>query len=144
MDIPQFQTEELIAVLEPFQQNLLKSILAEHTEEEALEIWIQVAGPEHTASFGGNGIKDYLKHFKAEFDLLILGDEKYSSVIKEFNEHKQVTKFFVVSSLSAALAVNLGIAAGVVAPLIVLALGTVGKIGLNAYRDSIKDKYNKE
>lgn len=144
MNIPQYQTNELIEVLEPFQQNLLNSILAEHTEEEALEIWMRVAGPEHTASFGGSGIKDYLKNFKAEFDLLILGDKKYSDVTREFNEHKQVTKFFVVSSLSAALANSMGIAAGVVAPLIVLALGAVGNIGLNAYRDSIKDKYYKE
>ena len=143
MNIPQYQTEELIEVLEPFQQDLLKSILVEHTEEEALEIWMQVAGPEHTASFGGSGIKDYLKHFKTEFDLLILGDEKYSNVIKEFNEHKQVTKFFVVSSLSATLASSLGIAAGVVAPLIVLALGAIGKLGLNAYRESIREKYGK-
>ena len=143
MNIPQYQTEELIEVLEPFQQDLLKNILAEHTEEEALEIWMQVAGPEHTASFGGEGIKDYLKHFKTEFDLLILGDEKYSNVIKELNEHKQVTKFFVVSSLSAALAGSLGIAAGVVAPLIVLALGALGKLGLNAYRESIREKYGK-
>ena len=143
MNIPQYQTEELIEVLEPFQQDLLKSILAEHTEEEALEIWMQVSGPEHTASFGGSGLKDYLKHFKTEFDLLILGDEKYSDVIKEFNEHKQVTKFFVVSSLSATLANSLGIAAGVVAPLIVLALGAIGKLGLNAYRESIREKYGK-
>ena len=143
MNIPQYQTEELIEVLEPFQQDLLKSILAEHTEEEALEIWMQVAGPEHTASFGGSGIKDYLKHFKTEFDLLILGDEKYSNIIKEFNEHKQVTKFFVVSSLSATLASSLGIATGVVAPLIVLALGAIGKLGLNAYRESIREKYGK-
>ena len=28
-------------------------------------------------------------------------------------------------------------AAGVIAPLIVLALGTIGRIGLNAYRNSI-------
>ena len=143
MNIPQYQTEELIEVLEPFQQDLLKKILAEHTEEEALEIWMHVVGPEHTKSFGGEGIKDYLKHFKTEFDLLILGDEKYSNVIKEFNEHKQVTKFFVVSSLSAALASSLGIAAGVVAPLIVLALGALGKLGLNAYRESIREKYGK-
>lgn len=148
MDIPQLKTEEWIEVLEPFQQDLLKSILAEHTEEETLQIWLQVSGPEHTKTFGGNGIKDYLKNFKAEFNKLILGDEKYSGQIKEFNEHTNITKFFVVSFLSSVLAESLGIDSGVVAPLIVLALGTIGKIGLNAYRNSIskdeEDKSNKE
>ena len=114
-----------------------RAIPAEHTEEEAMQLWVQVSGPEHTASFGGNGKTSYLTAFKEEFDKLILGDEKYTKVISEFNEHATVTKFFVVSFLSSALADALGIASGVVAPLIVLSLGTIGKVGLNAYRSSI-------
>ena len=144
MNIPQLKTEEWVEVLEPFQQNLLNSILAEHTEDEALQIWLQVSGPEHTKAFGGNGIKDYLKNFKAEFNKLILGDEKYSDKIREFNEHTQITKFFVVSFLSSVLAESLGIVSGVVAPLVVLVLGTIGKIGLNAYRNLIRKKEDDE
>ena len=137
MNIPEFKTEELIDVLEPFQQELVKSLLLNHSEEEAMQIWINVTGPDHTTSFGGNGKVDYLKSFKEEFDKFILGDDKYKDAIKEFNEHATVTKFFIVSFISSALAGSLGVAAGVIAPLIVLALGTIGKIGLNAYRNSI-------
>lgn len=137
MNIPEYRTEELIDVLEPFQQELIKCLLLEHSEEEAMQIWINVTGPDHTTSFGGNGKGDYLKSFKEEFDKFVLGDDKYKTTIKEFNEHVTVTKFFVVSFISSALAETLGVAAGVVAPLIVLALGTIGKIGLNAYRNSI-------
>lgn len=137
MNIPEFKTEELIDVLEPFQQELVKSLLLNHSEEEAMQIWIDVTGPDHTTSFGGNRKGDYLKSFKEEFEKFILGDNKYKDAIKEFNEHATVTKFFVVSFLSSVLAGSLGVAAGVIAPLIVLALGTIGKIGLNAYRNSI-------
>ena len=137
MNIPEFKTEELIDVLEPFQQELVKSLLLNHTEEEAMQIWINVTGPDHTTSFGGNGKGDYLKLFKEEFDKFILGENKYKDAINEFNKHATVSKFFVVSFISNALSESLGVAAGVVAPLIVLALGTIGRIGLNAYRHSI-------
>ena len=138
MNIPEFSTEEWIEVLEPFQQELVRNLLATHTEEEAMELWIKVSGPEHTASFGGTGKSDYLKAFKNEFDKLILGDAKYQDVIKEFNGYATVTKFFVVGFIATALSESMGVASGVVAPLIVLALGTIGKIGLNAYRSTIK------
>lgn len=137
MNIPELKTEEWIEVLDPFQQALIRDLLNNNSEEEAMQLWLTVSGPEHTASFGGNGKNDYLKSFKQEFDKLILGDEKYQDIIKEFNEHITVSKFFIVGFISTALADSLGVAAGVVAPLIVLSLGTIGRIGLNAYRNNI-------
>lgn len=141
MNIPELKTEEWIEVLEPFQQDLIKKLLEKHSEEKAMELWLTVSGPEHTSSFGGEGKSDYLKSFKQEFDKLILGDEKYQDIIKEFNEHLVVTKFFVVSFISSVLTGSLGVSAGVIAPLIVLALGTIGKIGLNAYRNNISTEH---
>ena len=138
MNIPELRTEEWIEVLEPFQQELVRNLLLEHTEEEAMQLWINVSGPEHTASFGGSGKNDYLKAFKNEFDKLILGDKKYQDAVKEFNEYAAVTKFFVVGFITHALSESMGVASGVVAPLIVLALGTIGRIGLNAYRSTLK------
>lgn len=140
MNIPELNIEEWLEVLEPFQQELIRNLLVEHSEEEAVEIWAEVAGPEYTASFGGEGIKDYLKSFKSEFDKFILGDDKYKDSIKELNEHTTVTKFFIVAFLSSVLADSLGVASGVVAPLIVLMLGSIGKMGLNAYREMIQNK----
>lgn len=137
MNIPELKTEEWIEVLDPFQQALIRDLLNNNSEEEAMQLWLTVSGPEHTASFGGNGKNDYLKSFKQEFDKLILGDEKYQDIIKEFNEHITISKFFIVGFISTALADSLGVAAGVVAPLIVLSLGTIGRIGLNAYRNNI-------
>ena len=42
------------------------------------------------------------------------------------------------------MAESLGIVSGVVAPLVVLVLGTIGKIGLNAYRNLIRKKEGDE
>ena len=77
MNIPELRTEEWIEVLEPFQQEIIKELLLNNSEETAMELWLTVSGPEHTSSFGGTGKNDYLKAFKQEFDMLILGDEKY-------------------------------------------------------------------
>lgn len=137
MIIPEYTTEELAEVLEPFQQSLILDLLSQHSEEEALQIWLNVSGPDHTATFGGNGLKDYFKNFKTEFDNLILGEDKYKDALKEFNEHATVSKFFIVAHLSTILAESMGVVAGVVAPMIVLSLGVVTKIGLNAYRNMI-------
>ena len=68
MNIPEYSTEEWIEVLEPFQQELIKSLLTDHTEEETMQLWVEVSGPEHTASFGGTGKNNYLKAFKEEFN----------------------------------------------------------------------------
>lgn len=140
MNIPELDIDEWIEVLEPFQQELIRNLLEEHSEEEAVEIWADVAGPHFTASFGGQGTKDYLKSFKLEFDKFILGDDKYKDCIKELNEYVTVTKYFVVAFISSALSNSLGVASGVVAPLVVLALGIIGKMGLNAYRSIIQNK----
>ena len=135
----EYTTEELVEVLEPFQQVLILDLLSQYSEEEALQIWLTVSGPEHTATFGGSGFKDYFKNFKYEFDNLILGEGKYKDCLKELNEYATISKFFIVAFLSTKLSESMGVAAGVVAPLIVLSLGIVGKIGLNAYRNMIRE-----
>lgn len=140
MNIPELKTDEWIEVLDVYQQELLNELLKEHNEEEVLEIWIEASTPKGMTPFGGVENKKYLKSFKREINKLLLGDEKYVGVIKEFNEHASVTKFFVVSFLSNALAESMGVVAAVIAPLVVLVLGTIGKVGLDAYKDMIKDK----
>ena len=137
MNIPEYKIEEWLEVLEPFQQELIQTLLVEHSEEEAIQIWISVSGPEYTTSFGGTEKKDYLKSFKEEFDKFILCDDKYKNDIKELNEYTTITKYFIVSFISSVLAKSLGVVSGVVAPLIVLILGVIGKIGLNAYRNAV-------
>ena len=66
MNIPELKTEEWIEVLEPFQQEIIKELLLNNSEETAMELWLTVSGPEHTSSFGGSGKNDYLKAFKQE------------------------------------------------------------------------------
>lgn len=140
MGLPELNTKEWVETLEPFQQTLILELLSQHSEEDALQIWLNVAGPEHTATFGGKGFKDYFKSFQIEFEDFILGEDKYKDSLKEIEKHINVSKFFIVSYLSTILSDSLGVATGVVAPLIVLALGIVGKMGLNAYKNMIKEK----
>ena len=50
MNIPELKTEEWIEVLEPFQQEIIKELLLNNSEETAMELWLTVSGPEHTSS----------------------------------------------------------------------------------------------
>ena len=140
MNIPELKIHEWIEVLDVYQQELLKELLKEHQEEEVLEIWLSASTPNAMTPFGGGENKNYLNAFKTEINKLLLGDEKYAGVIQEFNEHATVTKFFVVSFLSNVLAESMGVVAAVIAPLVVLVLGTIGKMGLNAYKEMVSDK----
>lgn len=139
-DLEKIKTDEWIETLDLFQQNLIKDLLKDNTEEAAIEIWINATGSEYTAMFGGTNQKDFLKNIKTEFDKFVLGDDKYKDDIKELKEHVTVTKYFVVSFLSTVLSKHLGVAATVVAPLIVLFLSLVSKMGINAYIESIKQE----
>lgn len=138
MDLLELSTNEWLETLKPFQQELIETLIKNHSEEEIIEIWINITGPDYTASFGGTEKKDFLRNFRDEFNKLILEDEKYKDDIKELKSYSNVTKYFIVAFLSRILSKSLGVASDVVSPLIVLSLCIIGKMGLNAYKQSIK------
>lgn len=142
--ILELTTNEWLETLAAFQQDLVKQLLQNHSEEEAIAIWIEVSGPEYTTAFGGDGGKNFLKRFKDEFDSFIIGKDSYNKENDELKRYGTVTKFFIVSFLSNCLSQHMGIAGSVIAPLVVLSLGIIGKMGLNAYRKSVIEKNNKE
>ncbi len=53
-ELENYKIEDLLETLELFQQNLIKDLLKEYSEEEAIDVWIHVTGTEHTATFGGS------------------------------------------------------------------------------------------
>ena len=137
-NLPICDLNEWLIVLDPFQRDLLSQILLNHTEEEALDIWLTTVGPNNTVTFGGNGKEDLLNPFKLELYKFISKDEEYKNEIRELEGYATVTKFFVVSFLSSTLSGRLGVASSVIAPLIVLALGLIGKMGIRAFRSKLE------
>lgn len=142
-NLPIYDLKEWMSVLDSFQQELLNQILKDHTEEEALDIWLNAVGPDNIASFGGNGKDGLLKSFKLELYKFLSNDDEYKYEIKEFEGYVTVTKFFVVSFLSTTLSGRLGVVSTVVSPLIVLVLGLIGKMGVKAYCNKLKEEINK-
>lgn len=142
-NLPIYDLKEWMSVLDSFQRDLLSQILVNHTEEETIDIWLAAVGPDNTATFGGNGKEDLLKSFKLEFYKFISKDEEYKDEIREFEGYVTVTKFFVVSFLSSALSGRLGVASSVIAPLIVLGLGLIGKMGIKAYCSKLEKEIKK-
>ena len=141
-NLPIHDLKEWMSVLEPYQRELLEQILKNHTEEEALDIWLTAVGPDNTASFGGNGKDGLLKSFKLELYKFLSNDDEYKYEIKEFESYVTVTKILTVSFLSNMLSGRLGVASAVVSPLIVLVLGLIGKMGVKAYYNKLKEEIN--
>ena len=141
--LPIYDLKEWMSVLDSFQQDLLSQILVNRTEEEAIDIWLAAVGQDNTATFGGNGKEDLLKSFKLEFYKFISKDEEYKDERREFEGYVTVTKFFVVSFLSSTLSERLGVASSVIAPLIVLVLGLIGKMGIKAYHSRLEKEIKK-
>lgn len=76
----------------------------------------------------------FWERFKREFHKFICtNDEKYSEVKKELSQHSHKGQLVVVSSIASAIASVLGVAAGVLVPLVALCLLAVLKIGKEAY-----------
>lgn len=142
MELDKYKTNDLIDILDNYQKEIILELLQTKNEEEILDIWINVSGTDFTSKFGGNQKDDFLKNFKTEFNKFVLEDEKYNEEIKEFKSYANATKIFIVSFLTDLFSKVIGVSSVVVTPLVVLSLGIIGKIGLNAYKEMIKENDN--
>lgn len=134
MEIPNYELAEWLSVLKPYQKDIVLQLVSEYGEEKAIEKWLSASGPTSTVKFGGDGnMKPFLDRYKNEINKLICGHPDYDSERAEFGEKNGKLKTAIVSSLSSLIGSKLGVAATVLAPVIVLSLYTAGKMGVNAY-----------
>ncbi len=135
-----YNFEECVLTLAPFQQDLIRQLLECHTCDEALDIWLVAAGPDNTAEFGGDKKNDRLKFFKQEFYKLISEDIEYQTESTKFKEYASVSSVFLVSWLSSVLSAHLGVVASIISPLVVLGLGAIAKMGIKAFREKLRNE----
>lgn len=129
-------TEELLESLPLYQNKLISELLEHNDKEKAIQIWLE-ASLENNSPFGAsNGDpKKYSDYFKKEAFEFICGAEKYQEEREEVNTLLKDGKATqaVISIMSAAIGVKIGLAATVVAPALVIFLMTVGKVSINAW-----------
>lgn len=138
MDLLKFEFKDLLNTLDGYQKNNITLLLENNTLEQTFEIWLKANGPENTASFGGSGHNDFSTYIKNELIKFFTDDPSYQSERNELKKQGNVTSFFAVSFISSALSSHIGIVSSVIAPIIVLVLGIIGKIGINAFINYLK------
>jgi hypothetical protein len=78
--------------------------------------------------------RDYWSEVKKEIYLLLCTkDKKYSDIRSRFSKDSNTATTAVVSMLSAAIAAQIGVVAGIVTPLVSLLLYGILKLGLNSW-----------
>lgn len=134
MRIPKLELNEWLDVLEPSQKQIMSALLEEHTKEDAMRLWLTAEIPQKAMRLSGDkSVKEYFEHFKEEVKKFICEHPDYAQQNAELKELGKVGIPVLVTTISAFLAVQLGVLATVISPVLVIMLFTVGKIGKKAY-----------
>ncbi len=127
----QIESEEWLATLPRYQQNRIKQLVdATNSYEEAAKQWLN-AMPENTFPLGSEQAKNVfiIEKVRDEIKKFLSGNEKYADEEQQLVSASEILQKTFVSSVSAAIAPAIGIAAAYLMPLIVLELMTMSKIG---------------
>lgn len=136
LEIPNYELDDWIDSLKPYQQKIIVQLVDENGVEGAIDKWLKANGPCNTVKFGGESSNEddkFSERFKMEINKFICGHPSYEKYREEYSEFTIDTKITLISSLSALLGAKLGVTAGALAPVIVLTLYLVGSMGRNAY-----------
>jgi hypothetical protein len=138
VEIPNYELEDWLSVLKPYQKNIVSQLVSEYGEEKTIEKWLTASGPTGTVKFGGDGnMKPFLDKYKNEINKFICGHPDYNNERTQLGEENETIKTIIVSSISSLIGSKLGVAAAVLAPAIVLSLYIAGKMGVKAYCSGI-------
>jgi hypothetical protein len=76
----------------------------------------------------------YWVRVTAELHILICtNDKKYASLRRQLNKHGSATQTAIVSNITAAIALSLGITVGVLVPFVAMGLLGLVRVGANAW-----------
>ena len=97
------------------------------TYREVAELWLSNNGPDANAGFGGVGkLGNYFSNFISELNAFLCGEKRYAQERKRASEiWKTQGKTYVVSAISSAIALKIGLASAVLVPCVALVLGAV-------------------
>ncbi len=146
LDIDKLLSDEpsmWIQDLPAFQRDAIEKLLAGGLSYDAVaEAWVS-ASAENTFRLAASTIGDngsFLSNLKYEVRNFLCGDKKYNKERTCLFGEKGLARTLVVSTLAVAIAPHIGVASAVLAPLIALILASMGKITLNAWCATEKEK----
>ncbi len=136
INIPTGDLNGWVSELKAYQSISVSKLLAEHSAEETIKLWLSADGPSATIPFGGPGgssPEPFFDRFKEEFRKFICGDPAYDKFREQLLAETPIAKSIYVSVISAGLGAALGYAATLLAPAVAIMLHLVGTMGINAY-----------
>ena len=134
------EPENWLDALPAYQKKRVRELIQDSgSVEDAAKKWLS-ASPEHTFPFGAEqGRSIFLEKVRDEVEKFLCGHDDYEEERKKLLSSADLIQTTVVSSVSAAIASVIGVAAAYVMPVIVLVFMMMGKISLNAWCEMRKD-----
>ncbi|MGL6167231.1 MAG: hypothetical protein ACRC0Y_02955 [Fusobacteriaceae bacterium] len=127
---------EYLSVLPKYQKEIVSQLIDSYGVNDAIDKWIEANGPENNAQFGGIGnflskLKDSIK---TEINKFICGYSKLGKIESlQFNAGAKTLQVYIVSTISSIVAQTFSISAVSIAPIVVMILISVKKIGFTSY-----------
>jgi hypothetical protein len=138
--------EYWLEVLAPYQISIIEELYKQSNDYEVVASNWLAAFPSDTIPFGTENNKNiFYDKFLDELEAFLRGEERYKEENKELLKNSSCVQTIVVSVISSALGLKLGVAATFIAPVVVLSLGIIGKLGINAWlaqREELRNKIN--
>lgn len=130
-----------LEALPPYQKNVINQLYeAEEDYEIVAKKWL-TASPANTVPFGVEKQHSvFYEKVLDEIELFLRKDKKYEEQCNQLLQNTSCLQTVVVSALSAALGSTMGVAASFLAPVIVIILGIIGHIGVNAWLDKREEE----
>jgi hypothetical protein len=127
---------ELLAAIPKFQTDILENFIQQTNNDYiiAADLWLN-SSPANTAKFGGEEKQpvQYREMLIGEIEKFLCGDEAYSDERNKITESADKSQKYIIGVMSAALGKSLGVAGSFIAPVVVLALMSFGKMAINAW-----------
>ncbi|MGL5052128.1 MAG: hypothetical protein ACRC0V_07725 [Fusobacteriaceae bacterium] len=129
---------EYLSVLPKYQKEIVSQLIDSYGVNDAIDKWIEANGPENNAQFGGIGNGNFLSKLKdsikTEINKFICGYSKLEKIESlQFNAGAKTLQVYIVSTISSIVAQTFSISAVSIAPIVVMILISVKKIGLTSY-----------
>jgi hypothetical protein len=146
-EIPKCNIEDLLNELKPYQKNNLQKLLGNLSDlnidkaEEVAKTWLSANGPQNNIPFGGvQDSKPFFDMVKKEFYNFLCNDNEYIEEKEELKKQGSVVNSYTIAVISGAISVKIGFAASLLAPVVVLLIFSVCKIGKNAFCKSFVEQ----
>ena len=131
--------------LNTYQKNIISQLYAQTNDYEVVaNKWLTATIPTNVPFGTQKSPSIFYEKVLDEIEAFFTGDEKYKDSRLAILKESGVVQSYVVGGISIALAPVLGTSAPFLAPVIAIVLLTIGKIGLNAWLATRREKREKK